>query len=94
MLNEGRPAAEIARLFRVHRATVGRLLAGPPVHLLPTPSGAQLGRRDRSPRSKHRHRRRMRLHSRLSSRARRGASLIPKQHPTARIPRIRDFLTH
>ncbi|WP_352855520.1 helix-turn-helix domain-containing protein [Mesorhizobium sp. M0902] len=25
MLNEGRPAAEIARLFRVHRATVGRI---------------------------------------------------------------------
>ncbi|WP_352642431.1 helix-turn-helix domain-containing protein [Mesorhizobium sp. M0520] len=24
MLKEGRPAAEIARLFRVHRATVGR----------------------------------------------------------------------
>ncbi|WP_077068175.1 helix-turn-helix domain-containing protein [Ensifer aridi] len=25
MLNEGRPTAEIARLFRVHRATVGRI---------------------------------------------------------------------
>lgn len=25
MLNDGRPAAEIARLFRVHRATVGRI---------------------------------------------------------------------
>ncbi|WP_352904669.1 helix-turn-helix domain-containing protein [Mesorhizobium sp. M0700] len=25
MLNEGRPAAEIARLFRVHTATVGRI---------------------------------------------------------------------
>ncbi|MER9221990.1 hypothetical protein NKI48_24215 [Mesorhizobium sp. M0644] len=25
MLNEGRPAAEIARLFRVYRATVGRI---------------------------------------------------------------------
>ncbi|KSV92380.1 hypothetical protein N181_07715 [Sinorhizobium fredii USDA 205] len=25
MLNEGRPAAEIARLFRFHGATVGRI---------------------------------------------------------------------
>ena len=27
MLNEGRPTAEIARLFRVHRSTVGRISA-------------------------------------------------------------------
>ena len=28
MLNEGRPAAEIARLFRIHRSTVARISAG------------------------------------------------------------------
>ena len=27
MLNDGRPAAEIARLFRVHRSTIGRISA-------------------------------------------------------------------